>query len=679
MYKPTLIKKGVPYVLYKLFYQLKFYELFKEKNIISKNFPEITNAMYPYIMKGVAAPFNDELFPSEEINKVLKEAEDICSHKFKIFDKTFQFGKEINWHIAENGNLWPVKKWYQIKLDNNKFGDVKYTWELNRHQHLMILGRAYYYTKNEKFAVEFKNEVMQWIKSNPVEYGINWSSGLEIALRAISWTVSMDFFYKSPLIDKSFLNNFLQTLWSFGSHIYQNLFYTEHLMNNNHLIGEATALLFISLYFNRKSESEKWFKKAMEILKKESIRQFNKDGTSIENSSSYEVFSLYFLLLDMLVLEKNGISVPSEIYSAIEKGTNFTQYLIKPDGELAKYGDCDEAKVLLLSNNSQVADVLNLASVIFNRADFKYSISENIFPENVFFLLGNDGLKKWNNLKPLKTYGRARYFPNGQIGIVRDNNNSLLVKLGNIEGHSHADIGHFLLSLAKEEVIIDSGTYKYNYNANWRKYFRSSEAHNTLMIDGIEQAKPIRKFNWESVYKVLSTSFDVKDDKIVKFQTVCKVPFRNTKFSYARTFLYHFQRNMLIVIDEIKGKDKHSIELNFHLSPFVKIINISNNIVALSFSKDKRLIIVSRNVSDKISSPKVNITKGWFSPFYGVKTKAPVISVKYNYLDLPARIITMFYWGNEVLDSSGVDFGDLLDRDDVVDVRKMVESVQGGA
>lgn len=653
-----------------MFYRFGFYSVFLEKRILSNSYPRNIIIKWPFIMQGLVEE-NRNSVKNIELDQLLVKANSILNHEFKIFDKVFNFNDKIDWNISENDSFWPTKKWYLIDLDSAKFGDVKYTWELNRHQFLMTIGRVYYYTNDKKFVDEFKRLIFHWIDSNPVEYGINWFSGLEIALRALSWIVTMDFFYNSLLEDKKFINQFLQELWNFGKHIYYNIFYTKRLMKNNHLIGEATGLLFISLYFQKAGESKKWFNKAMQILKEEAKEQFRKDGTSIEESSAYEVFSLNFLLMCIILLERFNIDVPKELYQAVERGTNFIQYLIKPDGKLSKYGDDDNSKVLSISDNTQAEDLLAVASVIFNREDFKDSIKRGIFPENILFLLGKDGVHRWYVMNK-KNKKEVKYFPIGKIGIVNTNDRFLLVKLGNISGHSHADIGHFLWFVDKKDVIIDSGTFKYNTDAKIRNYFRSTEAHNTLVVDGIEQAFPIKTFNWNVVYKLADASF-TKKEEIVQFQVTCKIGHYNNLF-HTRVILYDFL-DKLIIIDRVVGSGVHNLKLNFHLIPPTNSLNSYNDFVEFILSTDKKLVLLPIRRENSII-PYININKGLVSPSYGIKTNAPMVSFIYNKVKLPSTLLTVLHIVPKVCNYrskiEGMNLKSLLEKDKLVEVTKGV-------
>lgn len=72
-------------------------------------------------------------------------------------------------------------------LDFARVGDHKYIWELNRHQHLVVLAQAYRLTGRAEYLAEAQTQVTHWLTENPPLRGINWTSALEVAFRALSW------------------------------------------------------------------------------------------------------------------------------------------------------------------------------------------------------------------------------------------------------------------------------------------------------------------------------------------------------------------------------------------------------------------------------------------------------------------------------------------------------------
>src|SRR5258705_47583 len=100
-------------------------------------------------------------FPTEAKN-IVARAERICAHNFDLLGyEGLDYGPEIDWHLDRVHNKrGPREPWYKIcYLDFDLVGDVKVTWELNRHQHLVTLAKAHLITNDERFTSELS---AQW-------------------------------------------------------------------------------------------------------------------------------------------------------------------------------------------------------------------------------------------------------------------------------------------------------------------------------------------------------------------------------------------------------------------------------------------------------------------------------------------------------------------------------------
>ena len=87
---------------------------------------------------------------------ILEEAEQIIHHKVKLFGgRMFQCGKKIDWdRDPATGGRWRLlkKKPFLLAIAANK--DIKWVWEINKQQHLLVLAKAFLLTYERKFAVE---------------------------------------------------------------------------------------------------------------------------------------------------------------------------------------------------------------------------------------------------------------------------------------------------------------------------------------------------------------------------------------------------------------------------------------------------------------------------------------------------------------------------------------------
>src|SRR5207248_11012647 len=151
--------------------------------------------------------------------------------------------------------------------DDNGGRDPKIIHELNRHQHLPRLARAYLLTEDERYAAEAVAQLNSWVEQNPRGRGINWQSSLEIAIRAVSWLWTVFPLLESASFDASSAQRIGDSLFAQLDHIHRYL--SRYSSPNTHLIGEATALFIASTVFQDHKEPASWLRNATTLLAEE--------------------------------------------------------------------------------------------------------------------------------------------------------------------------------------------------------------------------------------------------------------------------------------------------------------------------------------------------------------------------------------------------------------------------
>jgi Heparinase II/III-like protein len=99
------------------------------------------------------------------------------------------------------------------------------------------------------------------------------------------------------------------------------------------------------------------------------------------------------------------------------------------------------------------------------------------FPDSGYYLLGSD----------FETSREARVLIDaGPLGYL------------SLAAHGHADALAVLLNLGGREILVDPGTYAYHTEPEWRRYFRGTSAHNTVVVDGLDQSEQRGNFMWSN-------------------------------------------------------------------------------------------------------------------------------------------------------------------------------------
>lgn len=476
------------------------------------NFERLTDTffqktIFSYAKNTISAILKDnrKRYYYKEIQKYIKFADNILINNLVIFERTLSFDKKIDWHFGFYKNFrWKLEKSEKIDLYPREGVDVKYVWELNRHQFLSYLGLAYYITKDEKYAIKFRSLIEDWIKKNPPLIGINWYSPLEVSLRLSSWIFTLYFFHDSKNINNP---NFFQKVFiSMFQHAYFLKFFYER-RSFNHTIGALFGLYLFSKLFEEIKPFDKWEQKFFKRFSNQIKLQTRTDGSNIEQSINYHRFVLEYFTLFMLI---NIKSISIEDKKLIEKMYDFLIYSIKPNKTFPHIGDSDCGKTLILTayDKNPYLPLLNLGAIIFQRADLKY-IGDHISVISLL-LLGEQGFKTFDKLLSIANSKNFKYFKKAGYIVVRSNwtnkANYLFVNFGNFgpqeAAHSHSDITNFIYSSQGKDLIIDSGTYQYNKAWAERNHYRSSKAHNIITINNLNQAKISDWFAWEKKPKI---------------------------------------------------------------------------------------------------------------------------------------------------------------------------------
>ena len=450
-----------------------------------------------------------------ECEDTARQALEARSHQFTFFGQTFQYGEEIAWQADPvSGHAWPPRYHADVPVHGGDvgFGDVKHVWELSRHQFLIDLGKDYWLTGNRSDLDAIERLVRSWRTANPYATGVNWACALEPAFRALSWLWAYHFTRRD--IDDAFHAEWLDGFYDHGRFIARHL---EHYSSPyNHLIGEAAALYSLGCCFPEFVESEGWRKLARQVLETRLDEQFYQDGGTAEQSTFYHHATVGFYLIAALVARANGEELSARVWTAIERGLEFSMWLTKPDGKVPAIGGADDGKPIRMEHLPfwDFRPYLAIGATLFNRGDFKAVAGR--FHEDALWLLGTAGLAAFDEIEARAPVTTAVLLPKSGYASVRSDWSSLADYLVFDVGeqaagmrpdavpnsmHGHADCLSVVLSLNGRDVLVDSGLFAYNCGGTWEDHFRETAAHNTARVDGRDQARHIKKMAWSHSYR----------------------------------------------------------------------------------------------------------------------------------------------------------------------------------
>ena len=525
--------------------------------------------------------------PQKWVNGTVAAAEKLLGHRYNYLALgEINLGEEINWNREyRRGIDTPLLfgPWMDYR-DSKSYGDFKYFWELGRFQHLTTLAKAYYLTSEEKYAREVSNQLATFVVQCPYLLGVHWIMPMEASIRLISlcWITA---FLRKYLSSDTRLCGLIETILRSHTDYVANNF-SRFSSANNHLVAEATSVFIASTCFPLLPKAADYINSTHEILCHEITRQFYADGVNKEQTTHYHIACYNCFLLAGLLGRANGFDFPSEYGQRLERAANFI-YALTTDGDsVAHIGDSDDGKTVVLSetHNSQVRSLLATAAVLFNRSDFKAKTEE--FDEMSLWLLGNTGKAKFQSLPEPKTDGKEpSKFDEGGYYILKADTpvraklifDAGPIGLGSIAAHGHADALSFVLYIDGRQFFIDPGTYTFVANDPYRNYFRSTAAHNTVVVDGKDQSEMGGPFLWtRKAESVLEEFLSTKsyDRVVASHNGYSSLP---DPVVHRRIIELDKRYATIAIRDCIEANTRHTITLYFHLAPSCDVRSKSPN------------------------------------------------------------------------------------------------------
>jgi hypothetical protein len=160
-------------------------------------------------------------------------------------------------------------------------------------------------------------------------------------------------------------------------------------------------------------------------------------------------------------------------------------------------------------------------------------------------------------------------------------------------------------------ILIDPGTHSYGGDPAWRRYFRGTSAHNTVELDGCDQAKQQGAFLWDKPFRASVEIFEETAEGGVT-AVGCHDGYATRGVRHWRAVDYQ-PGGPWIVYDLIDGEGDHESALHWHTDATV---NEEGEGVLISAPRGPFRVTLSGgelSMHRGALSPRL----GWVSPQYG--------------------------------------------------------------
>lgn len=549
---------------------------------------------------------------------------------------------DIDWHQdPKSRKSWPICDSDSIDIrDATTIGEVDYVWRVNRCHHFAWLAQVSFLSRNAQLRRDVLGQMERWIRSNPYRRGVNWASSMELAIRCISWLLALTFLSQDEALPSPLLRKISDSIRLQADYVYHHL--SRYSSANNHLIVELTGLFSVGLAFQDDTRGERWLRFALAELAREVERQVYPDGVDKEQSTHYHSLVLDCLLWVIVLGERAGLAIPESIRQRAEAMCIFIASVMDTQGHVPSIGDSDDGYLLWLSDMEHLNNYrsqLATGAVLFNRPDLKSAAQ--FFDEKSFWLLGTEGYDRFQRLVSPSAVRDSTAFPEAGYYVLRsakeESETLMLFDCGPLgypstAAHGHADALSICLSVGGSPVLVDSGTFTYLLYPQWREYFRSTAAHNTVEVNGSSQSETGGPYIW-----------------VKQARTHCDTWYSSPSFDYVvanhdgyvtRYGVNHLRRILFakphywIVEDCLTGTAAFRASAFFHFAQGEATVTKTAThhvcrFVSQSDAAGVEIIVLGGEAleAELLSGEEPN-TQGWISTRYARKVRAPVLQLE---------------------------------------------------
>lgn len=551
--------------------------------------------------------------------EIVRAAERIMRNHVTLLGVSHQFQDTWQWHLdLRTQQPFDATAFYTaIKLPQNG-SDVKFPWELSRAHFIWTLGKAYWTTNRIEYKEKFIALISDWLAQNPFCYGVNWLSAMEVALRATNWIAGF-YFFCDDLQYASFWIKFLKSLFEHGLYLEQNLEYTRR--SGNHLLADALGLLMLGFFFKQTKQGQKWLTLSKRILEEEILRQTYPDGLNYEMSLAYHRFTTELFLAAWILASLHQQRLSEAFRLRLEKMLEVILHYTKPDGTAPLIGDADDGRLFWFNPESDFnlhIDLLATASVVFQRSDFKAAALH--FSEHALWLTGIEGWERFHRLPAASQPTSSHFFAISKLAVLRTPEMHIVIDAGELGkygwgGHGHNDTFSFELFYDTATFITDSGNFCYLSDPTLRNRFRSTAAHNTVMLDGIELATfagPFKvKTDWTKPAVLKWHTSHTCDELEVEHYAYTRLP---EPITHRRRFVLHKAPLQLKIHDTLFGSGSHKADVFLHFAPEIDIKPIAHGRYELQHRDSHATLLLTVEGADELV-----LEDSEFAPRYGQK------------------------------------------------------------
>jgi hypothetical protein len=604
--------------------------------------PELPAVIGDPVFRGRLPAFDDAAVDPAAVKSLVGQADEILAGTFEVLGVVRDDLVAPDWFRDPVTGRRAPDRAYAFSIpyrDEERVGTIKQIWELSRHHHLTILAAAYHVTGEEVYAERVDAHLRDWWAANPFLTGVHWTSGIELGIRLISWVWVRRLLDAWPPVVDLFERNPLFHAQLDAHHRYLAALVSTGSSANNHVIAEAAGQLVAATAFPWRPGSERWAADALRLLEDELAAQTFPSGLNREQASDYHGLVLELALVAAAELVLSDRAVPVGLADPIVRMTDALAAVVDVRLRPPRQGDGDDGVGLVVDgpDANRWASLLTTGAAAVGAlpwwpsrsgADVRARLLGGVLrdglrparprPAERSNLLGDAGMVilRGTTSEGQEIWCRGDVGPHGFLSIA---------------AHAHADALAVELRVDGVEVVADPGTYCYHGEPAWRAYFRGTAGHATLELDGRDQSESGGPFLWTrhaSTWLLEAIGLDGDGAPLT-----CWVAEhdgysrRDEPVRHRRRVELDREHARLSVVDELVDGSSHPVRLSWPLGPAVEC-RLDGSTAHLTWAGSERgaTIVLDPALDWQLASGEVDPPRGWYSPGFGTKVPAPLLT-----------------------------------------------------
>jgi len=321
------------------------------------------------------------------------------------------------------------------------------------------------------------------------------------------------------------------------------------------------------------------------MLRRELAKQTFADGLNRELATEYHGFVLELGLAAALEGKLTGHPLGGQVWDTLRRMTDALATVVDVRLRPPRQGDADDGHGLLLDGPSydRWASLLATGAALFGAAPWWPAVPRSDVRSALWSRLASRPLS--GGARPER---RPSLFPDAGMVLLRDQDgrpDELWCRADHgphgylsIAAHAHADALAVEVRVGGVDLLADPGTYCYGADPVWRAYFRSTVAHNTLEVGGVDQSVAAGPHLWTRQARAeleLATGLD--GGPVAEWRAAHDGYRRlHPPAVHRRSVRLERPARRLVIEDRLDTRGAHDCRLAFHLGPEIACVLVGD-------------------------------------------------------------------------------------------------------